>query len=238
MNTSEVPRIGTPLVLAAAILLSFSLERAPQPIELQPVSPPPPSADSTRAMLAGALAPGAPGFDRGAERAPVTVLEFADFGCPYCARFAAVTYPSLEAEFVKTGRVRWRYVPFSLGIFTNDDEAARAGECAGEAGRTAFSRMHDRLFAEQEGWKATPDPAGTFAAIAAGAGMDRARFADCYVGDGAKRLVLAANALADALGVRATPTFFVNGYRVEGSLPPEQFRSLLEEALGAAHGAP
>jgi len=232
MSTSAVPRIAAPLVLAAALLLSFRLQSAPPPIELQPGEPPPPSADSTRAALARALAPGAPGFDRGAAHAPVTVLEFADFGCPYCALFAGRTYPALAAEFVKTGLVRWRYVPFVLGIFTNGDEAARAAACAGEQGAAAFGRMHDRLFDEQDVWKAVPDPAAMFRGFARAAGLNDARFAACYASAEPAQRTLAANALADALGVRATPTFFVNGRRIEGALPADEFRAVLLEALG------
>ncbi len=231
MNTSELPRIAAPLILAAAILLSFGLEAPSRPIALEPVSPPAPSADSTRAVLARALAPGAPGFDRGVTRSPVTVLEFADFGCPYCARFSEVSYAPLAAEFVKTGLVRWRYVPFALGIFGNDDEAARAGVCAGAQGRKAFDRMHDRLYGEQDAWKEAADPAAMFRSLAASAGLDAARFAACYTSDDAARQARAGSQLADELGVRATPTFFVNGRRIEGSLPPDEFRALLTAAL-------
>ena len=93
----------------------------------------------------------------------VTVLEFADFGCRYCARFAAETYPALADEFVKTGQVRWRYVPFVLGMFPNGDEAARAGGLRRRRrARGAFGRMHDRLFADQDAWTGAGDPAGAF----------------------------------------------------------------------------
>ncbi len=232
-----MPRIAAPLILAAAILLSFRLETPSQPIALEPVDPPAPSADSTRAVLARALGPGAPGFDRGVSRSPVTVLEFADFGCPYCARFSEVSYAPLAAEFVKSGLVRWRYVPFALGIFGNDEEAARAGVCAGAQGRQAFDRMHDRLYAEQDAWKEAADPAAMFRSLAASAGLDAARFAACYASEDAARQARAGSALADALGVRATPTFFVNGRRIEGSLPPDEFRALLTEALQGRSGS-
>ncbi len=236
MITNEVPRIAAPLALAAAILLSFRLETAPQPVELAGAEPRAPSADSTRSALGRALAPGGPGYDRGRAGARVTVVEFADFGCPYCAQFAARVYPPLAAEFVKTGRVRWKYVPFALGIFTNGDEAARAAECAGDQGRAAFASMHDRLFAEQDAWKAAADPAGLFGSFALAAGLDTARFASCYGGAEPRRRIGAANALADALGVRATPTFFVDGRRVEGALPLDQFRALLADALRGSRG--
>jgi protein-disulfide isomerase len=221
MNVNEVPRIAAPLLLAAAILLSGRHQAAPQPIELPPGAAPVPSEAETLGAFQQALAPGASGYDRGSTRAAVTVVEFADFGCRYCARFAAETYPALAAEFVKTGKVRWRYVPFVLGMFPNGDEAARAGTCAAEQGPAAFGRMHDRLFAGQDAWTSTGDAAGAFAS--------------CYVSEAAAARVNAANSLAERMAVRSTPTFFVNGSRVEGALPAEQFRTVLLDALDQAH---
>ena len=194
MNVNEVPRIAAPLLLAAAILLSARHQAAPQPIELPPGAAPVPSEAETLGAFQQALAPGAPGYDRGSTRAAVTVVEFADFGCRYCARFAAETYPALAAEFVKTGKVRWRYVPFVLGMFPNGDEAARAGTCAAEQGPAAFGRMHDRLFAGQDAWTSTGDAAGAFASLAGAAALDVPRFASCYVSEAAAARV---NMVAD-----------------------------------------
>src|SRR5690606_28569884 len=67
------------------------------------------------------------GYAAGPADAPLTVVEFSDFGCPYCARFALESYPQLEREFVEGGMVRWVYVPFVMGNFPNGDLAARAG---------------------------------------------------------------------------------------------------------------
>lgn len=59
------------------------------------------------------------GHDRGSPNAPVVVIEFADFGCHYCARFAHETFPALDEEFIQSERVRWKLVPFVLGGFRN-----------------------------------------------------------------------------------------------------------------------
>jgi protein-disulfide isomerase len=235
MNGREIPRIAAPLLLAAAILFSRRPQASPQPVELPPGEAPVPSPAQTLGALEQSLASGAPGYDRGTLRAPVTVLEFADFGCRYCARFAAETYPALAEEFVRTGKVRWRYVPFVLGMFPNGDEAARAGHCAAAQGVGAFGRMHDRLFEDQVAWAGAGDPAAAFGALARGAGLDVARFSACYASDATSARVREANALAERLAVRSTPTFFVNGSRVEGALPVEQFRTVLLDALDQRH---
>jgi protein-disulfide isomerase len=231
MNSSKIPRIVTPLAIATAIVVSFRAGPSSRPVELSPGEPPAPSASETRSALALGLAPDGPGHDRGATRAPVTVVEFADFGCRYCARFAAESWPYLEREFVATGRVRWRYVPFALGMFRNGDEAARAAECAADQGAAAFGRMHDALYLLQEEWKGAGDATVAFRSIAAMARLDLGRFASCYAGPVPGRRLNASNLLADQLGVRATPTFFIDGQRVEGALPVQEFRYLLLEAL-------
>lgn len=171
------------------------------------------------------------GYDRGAADAPVVVIEFSDFGCPFCATFATTTYPALHREFVATGKVRWKYVPFVMGMFPNGAEAARAAECAGEQGK--FWAMHDRLFQHQGEWKRSRTPAAAFAGFAAAAGVDRARFGTCYRADGGAARTRTNNRAADAVGIRATPSFLINGRLVEGALPLETFRQVLNAAGGA-----
>ena len=236
MTTADIPRIAAPLLLSAAFVLSAPPRPASPPVELAPGTAPEPAAAEVRAGLAQALAPGAPGYDRGVAHAPVTVIEFLDFGCRYCAQFAAATYPPIAAELVSTGAVRWRVVPFVLGMFHNGDAAARAADCAGRQGTAAFGRMHDRLFARQDEWTAAGDPDGLFESYAQASGLNLNRFASCYAGVETAQRIAAANALADRLGVRATPTFFVAGERVEGALPVAQFRALLLDALRQSRG--
>jgi len=171
------------------------------------------------------------GYDRGSPDAPVLVLEFSDFGCPYCSRFALSSLPQIEEEFIHDGVVRWKYVPFVMGMFPNGAEAARASECAAEQGEAGFWAMHDRLYRNQSAWKATSGPRELFVSYARALELDDDAFADCYdSSDAALERINLNNALAARLGVRATPTFFVNGVRVQGALPMEHFRLLLKGA--------
>ena len=236
MSRDALPRIVTPLALAAAILVSFGLEKPAPPVELASEEPPAPAAAEVRGAFEEALSAAGPGYDRGVGSATVTVLEFSDFGCPYCARFATATYPRLAEAFVKTGKVRWKYVPFVMGMFPNGGEAARAAECAADQGRTAFGRMHDLLYQRQDEWKGASDPAALFRGYAGRAAMNVDRFASCYASDATQARIRASNELADRMGVRATPTFFVNGERIEGALSADQFREVLLDALGGAGG--
>jgi protein-disulfide isomerase len=190
--------------------------------------------DSAAAVAATDATPVASdvGYSTGLEDAPVTVIEFSDFGCPYCAQFALNTYPGIHGEFVLSGQVRWVYVPFVLGIFPNGEGAARAAECAGDQDR--FWPMHDVLYDRQPEWRREGASETLFEGYAEEVGLDVASFRTCYAEDHPAERIATSNRLARQASVRATPTFLVNGRPVEGALPPEHFRALLEWAVAAA----
>jgi protein-disulfide isomerase len=164
-------------------------------------------------------------------RAPLHVVEFSDFGCAYCSQFTTQIFPALEREFIATGRVRWTFVPFRLVGFANADAAAEAAECAGE--QRKFWPMHDRLFAERERWSTASEPAAVFVDYARAIGLDTTRFARCTRSRATHGRILSQTSLGRVMGARATPTFFVDGLRVEGALPAERFRAVLLRQLAA-----
>lgn len=170
------------------------------------------------------------GYDLGDPDAPVLVVEFGDFGCSACGRFARETWPRVLAELVETGRVRWKYVPFVLGAFPRAGDAARAGECAGA--QDGFWPMHDRLYEEQGRWSRQRNPRATFVGYAESIGLDPADFERCYRENSRGARTEAANEAADAMGVRrsGTPTFFINGEIVVGAHPTDEFIAMIERA--------
>ncbi len=172
------------------------------------------------------------GHPIGDEAAPVTVVEFSDYGCAYCSRFSQQVFPGLYEEFIQEGRVRWVHVPFILGKFPNSAEASVASSCAAEQGELAFWSMHLSLFRGQREWRSAPDPLPVFRRYVEAAGGDGAALAECYGEDRPRETLSRAARVADAGGVRATPTFFIDGRRVEGAASLEEFRQLLREAEG------
>jgi protein-disulfide isomerase len=170
------------------------------------------------------------GYALGSGAAPVTVVEFSDFGCPYCASFALDTYPAIHAEFVETGRVRWIFVPFVLGIFPNGETAAMAAECAAAQG--GFWGMHHILFQRQREWRREDAPPTLFLDFAALAGLEGAPFERCLTGGETAARLAHQVRTGQRIGMRATPSFVINGRLVEGALPYEQFRALLLGASG------
>ena len=176
------------------------------------------------------------GVEKGRREAPVWIVELADFGCGYCAKFAAETMPTLDSLYTKPGKAYWRFVPFVLGMFPNSREAAIAGVCAAQQGR--FWPMHDRLYRNRKAWMGSRSPVPLLARYAAETGVDAAKYGQCVRGKAAAAEVARNDALAQALLVRGTPTFVINGEVVPGALPTEVFVKGLDAVYRAASRAP
>ncbi|MEX2584075.1 MAG: thioredoxin domain-containing protein [Gemmatimonadota bacterium] len=172
------------------------------------------------------------GYSIGDPSAPVHVVEFADFGCSACATFATDVMPKVMTAYVEKGRVHWQSVPFLLGGFRHASAAARAGECAGRQGK--FHTMYERLFSEQRNWQRSRRPTDLFHEYARAIGLERVSWDECYRENRQRARTRDNTRSARRLRVRGTPTFFINGTRIEGALPAEQFEALLIRAEEAA----
>ena len=169
------------------------------------------------------------GYERGNPKAPVWIVEFADFGCGYCEKFSKETFPVLDSTFFATGRIYFRYVPFITGMFRNSREAAEASICAAEQGK--FFRMQELLYVKRKEWMAASDARATMSRYAASVGLDPSRFRKCAAGKAVTAQLMRNNDLARSLYVRGTPTFFINGEVVPGALPTDVFVKGLEGVL-------
>lgn len=174
------------------------------------------------------------GYDRGDPAAPIVIVELSDFGCPYCAKHALETLPALESEYVQKGKVFYKYVPFVMGMFPNSERAVRAAECAGRQGR--FWQMHDSVYARQADWKRGSRPDAVLSRVGRSVVPDAGAWDACYASGQTDARTKAANDRAARLGVRATPTMFVNGQIVEGALPMDVFRQGLDAMLQGKGG--
>jgi protein-disulfide isomerase len=174
------------------------------------------------------------GHDIGSPDALVEVVEFHDLGCSQCLRFTSKIFPALEREFIRTGKVRWKSVPFVLGSFRHSAFASEAAECAAEQGK--YLPVHDALLARQAEWKASLSvPTALFASIARGAGVDTARFGACVRSERMRDRVRDHKAMARVLQVYGTPTFLVQREkRILGAIPADQFAAFLREEVKEA----
>lgn len=183
--------------------------------------------------VAGA-APGVPGATvdpartRGPDGAPVTILEWSDFQCPFC-REAQPVLGRLLAEFPE--QVRLVFKDFPLRSHELAVPAAIAARCASAQGR--FWEYHDLLFVAQPAF--TRDE---LVGYARRLGLDVPRFTECLDAARFQEDVMADQSEGRAAGVHATPTFFVNGQKIEGALPIEEFRDAIRRALREAGAAP
>jgi protein-disulfide isomerase len=166
---------------------------------------------------------------RGQSDAPVTLVEFGDFQCPPCADLAE---PINQLERDYRSRLRVVFHHFPLAIHQHAREAALASEAAGLQGR--FWEMHDLLYREQPVWSNAPDVRVVFSAYAGRLGLDIDRFKKDMESDKAKARVGFDEEQAVALGVKSTPTIFINNQEV----PPayrnlEGLRAIVDAALRA-----
>lgn len=165
---------------------------------------------------------------RGPATAPVTILEWSDFQCPFCREVQPVL-GRLLAEFPDT--VRLVFKDFPLRSHEMAVPAALAARCAGAQGR--FWEYHDMLFVAQPAF-AREDLIG----YARRLGLDTTRFGECLDRAAPRDAVMADQREGREAGVRATPTFFVNGRKIEGAVPIEEFRDAIRSALRAAGASP
>ncbi len=164
---------------------------------------------------------------KGDSAVPVTVEVWSDFQCPACRAFALDPGRRLAETFVAEGRAKlvWRHFAF-LG--QESIWAAEAAECAGEQGQ--FWTYHDKLFAEQAGVNRGAFSKDNLKRYAGELGLDRARFDACLDTDRYAAKVQAETQAGRQKGVRATPTLFVDGHKLEGVPRFEQLAQLIEAA--------
>ncbi|MEO7713877.1 MAG: thioredoxin domain-containing protein [Gemmatimonadaceae bacterium] len=169
------------------------------------------------------------GHDRGSQSAPVVLIDMSDFACPYCAEFSLKTYPALDREYVRTGKVLFKYIPFVVGSFRHGEQATRAAECAADQGQ--FWLMLERIYSTQTEWKRGNAIDAQMVALAGTTPVDSARFSACYSERRTVARTERANELVNSIGLRVTPSFLVNGHPVQGALPLADFRKQIETAL-------
>ena len=164
---------------------------------------------------------------RGNPNAPVTLEEFGDFQCPPCGQFAAFVEELLR-EYDSRLRVVFRNFP--LPAHEHAREAALAAEAAGFQGK--FWEMHDTLYREQSGWSKAPNTRELFESYAGTLGLNMDQFKKDMDSDKARERVDSDHALADSLGIKVTPTLFINKRPMEPQEKnPEGVRAAINAAL-------
>jgi len=169
--------------------------------------------------------------------APVTIVEFSDFECPFCQRHVASTLPEIKREYVDTGKVRYVYLDFPLEkIHFKARKAAEAAHCAAEQGK--FWEMHDVLFNQKGNLDLRQ-----YGAFAKQLGLEAFAFDLCLNSGKQSAKINRGLASGSSIGVNATPSFIITrtergdivsgGNIITGAQPYDQFRNAIEQALAA-----
>ena len=184
--------------------------------------------DPFQAVMQKIKLDGAP--SRGPADAKVTVVEFSDFECPYCGQAWEIFEKQVYPQYADKVRFVFKQMPLTQ-IHPFAEDAAVAAMCALQQGNDQFWKLYEGLFAQQGEITKENLPAKV-EEIATAAGLDVPKLKDCMQGRKSLDAVKADQAEAAAVGVSGTPTFFVNGRRVQGA-DANAFKQAIDQALAA-----
>lgn len=162
---------------------------------------------------------------KGDANAPITIIEFSDFECPFCGKFFRETLPLIQKEYIDTGIAKLVYRDFPLSMHENAQKAAEAAECADDQDK--FWEYHDKLF-ENQGTLDVP----SLKQYAIDLGLDGSTFDDCLDSDKYADEVKADMDDGTNKGdVGGTPAFFINGIVLVGAQPFAVFKNVIDSEL-------
>jgi len=196
-------------------VVAHNKKNAPAAPAAQKPSQPDPKVDTDKLKVGNS-------YTKGPENAPVTIVEFSDFQCPYCSRGNNTLSQVLDQY---KGKVRVVFKAFPLPFHKEAEPAHRAALAAGKQGK--FWEMHDKLFENQKALK-TPGILDTFAQQL---GLNMAKFKKDMESPELKKQVQQEMAEGKAVGVRGTPAFFINGTRLVGAQPLPKFKQVIDAEL-------
>lgn len=166
-------------------------------------------------------------FYKGKPDAPVTVVEYSDYQCPFCGRFATSAELQVDADYVETGKIKYVFHDYPLQQHPNAIPAAIAARCTGDP--KLFWEMHNLIFANQAQWENLGDPTQQFLAYARQLKINESTFQSCLSSQTQRTFVEKAVQEGNQVKIPGTPTFFVNGQQVGSD--PAQLRAAIDAAL-------
>ncbi len=168
---------------------------------------------------------------RGPKDAKVTVVEWSDFQCPFCAK----GYTTLEQQVLKEygDKVKFCFKDFPLGFHPWAEPAAIAAECVREQKADAYWKVYDGFFQNQKDINPSnvKEKAWSFAEPEK---IDKAKFDECFDGKKTQANVKSDMAEGQTVGVTGTPSFVINGRLLVGAQPFEQFKAVIDDELASA----
>jgi protein-disulfide isomerase len=173
------------------------------------------------------------GYSQGSGDAPVEITEYLDFECPVCASFAVIQMPTIKEQLVNTGKVHWRYRDFPLPIHRYSRFAAHAAQCAGAQGH--YFEMQDQLFLNHQWAQTGKDPSKLFRELAKASGVELTAYDQCMESGRYAQRIEFSRQEGDQLLVDGTPTFYLNGKKLNFRRLPtsDDFKAVVDSAIAA-----
>jgi protein-disulfide isomerase len=164
--------------------------------------------------------------------APLTIIEFTDYQCPFCKKYFDNVFSKIKSEYINTGKIRYVIRDFPLDEHPQALLAANAAQCAGEQGK--YFEMHDQLFTEQNKWSYQSNALSTFKTYGTKLGLEANKFNACL--DSGKYESEIAKDIADAekYTVLSTPTIFINNSKIVGAQSYDLFKTTIDSELAKA----
>jgi len=175
----------------------------------------------------------------GKKDAPVTIVEFSDYECPFCKRAFTDVLPQLKKEYIETGKVKLVYKDFPLDFHANAQKEAEAAQCAfDQGGDSAYYQFHDSIFSQTKG-NGTGLALTELPLIAKKLGLDQSKFQQCLDSGKNEKEVKDDMAEGQKVGVSGTPSWIIgksNGDSIEGKLivgaqPYAALKEVIDSAL-------
>ena len=167
-------------------------------------------------------------FVLGDQNAPVTVVSYGDFQCPFCGKFFKETESVLREKYIKTGKVKFVYRDFAF-LGQESLWAANAALCAGDQGK--FWQYHDYLYSNQKGENQGAFSKDNLKSFAVVLGLDKDKFNKCVDSDKYSDLIQKETKGGGEAGVSGTPASFINGTLYAGALPANTFTQIIDNEL-------
>lgn len=227
-----LPLLTIPILVAIGVLLGEQVNQSSGQSES--------SVAETQAAILGDTLKNPPDEDddpfMGSANAPITMIEFSDYQCPFCRSFFNETMPLIKENYIDTGLVKFVYRDLPLTSLGHTDAlpAANAAECAREqGGDEVYFKYHDLIFeGENElGYGTVKIPEESLYAYANELGLDEEKFKECQEGQKFYDEIENDSTDARAAGMQGTPSFVINGQLVIGAYPYASFEQLLNELL-------
>jgi protein-disulfide isomerase len=157
------------------------------------------------------------------------LIEAGDFECPVCRTWHERSFPTIEREYIRTGRIRFAFVNYPVAQHRYAVIAASAAMCA--AAQNEFWPMHDSLYARQATWASAKDPTTVFKNIARAIKLDMTAWSQCVARDSTAPLIQADHDRLRSAGVHGTPSFFIGDRGLPGDPGLPALRAIIDSVL-------